>query len=97
MCGDAECEAKGHLVRTLVAVLEPLVRQLQHVSSAIEHAIAIHADGPTLMSFPRAGRINAAQSFRNSATIAGGSRRSNTSPLKRESLPSPRPRGSTER
>jgi transposase len=60
-CGEAECEAKGHLVRALVAVLEPLVRQLQHVSSAIEHAIAIHADGPTLMSFPRAGRINAAQ------------------------------------
>jgi transposase len=60
-CGEVECEAKGQLVRAVVAVLEPLVRQLQHVSSAIEHAIAVHADGPTLMSFPRAGRINAAQ------------------------------------
>jgi transposase len=60
-CGEAEGEAKGYLVCAVVAVLEPLVRQLQHVSSAIEHAIAVHADGPILMSFPRAGRINAAQ------------------------------------
>jgi transposase len=34
---------------------------VQHLSSAIEHAEASHADGPILMSFPRAGRINAAQ------------------------------------
>jgi transposase len=60
-CGEIERDAKGEVVRALVAVLEPLVRQLQHVSSAIEHAIAVHADGPILMSFPRAGRINAAQ------------------------------------
>lgn len=60
-CGEAECEAKGELVRALVAVLEPLVQQLQHLSSAIEHAIAAHGDGPILMSFPRAGRVNAAQ------------------------------------
>jgi len=60
-CGEAESEAKGELVRALVAVLEPLVRQLHHLASAIEHAIAVHVDGPILMSFPRAGRINAAQ------------------------------------
>ena len=60
-CGEAESEAKGELVRALVAVLEPLVRQVQHLSSAIEQAVASHADGPILMSFPRAGRINAAQ------------------------------------
>ena len=60
-CGEAEREAKGELVRATVAVLETLLRQRLHLSSAIEHAIAVHADGPTLMSFPRAGRINAAQ------------------------------------
>jgi transposase len=60
-CGEAEQDARGTLVRALVAVIEPLVRQLQHLHSAIEHAVATHADGPILMSFPRAGRINAAQ------------------------------------
>lgn len=60
-CGEGESEAKGELVRALVAVLEPLIRQLQHLTSTIEHAMPIHADGPVLMSFPRAGRVNAAQ------------------------------------
>jgi len=60
-CGEAERDAKGELVRALVAVLEPLLHQLQQLHSAIEHAVAVHADGPILMSFPRAGRINAAQ------------------------------------
>ena len=60
-CGEAESEAKGELIRALVAVLDPLVRQLRHLSSTIEQAIAVHADGPILMSLPRAGRINAAQ------------------------------------
>jgi transposase len=60
-CGEAESEAKGELVRMLVAILEPLVRQLQRLTSTIEHAMPVHADGPILMSFPRAGRINAAQ------------------------------------
>ncbi len=59
--GEAESEAKGELVRTLVAVLDTLVRQLQHLHSAIVQAIAGHVDGPIVMSFPRAGRINAAQ------------------------------------
>jgi len=59
--GEAESEVKGELVRALVAVLDPLVDQLQHLSSAVEQAIAVHADGPLMMSLPRAGRINAAQ------------------------------------
>jgi transposase len=60
-CGDVESDAKGELVRALAAVLEPLVTQLQKLASAIAHAVRAHVDGPTLMSFPRAGRINAAQ------------------------------------
>ena len=60
-CGEAEQETKGALVRAFVAILEPLLRQLHHLNSAVEHAVEAHADGPILMSFPRAGRINAAQ------------------------------------
>lgn len=59
--GTAECEAKGELVRSFVAVLQPLVLQLQHLTASLEHAVAQHPDGPIVMSFPRAGRVNAAQ------------------------------------
>ena len=61
LAGPAECEAKGELVRTLAAVLEPLVTQLQQLTASLEHAVAQHPDGPIIMSFPRAGRVNAAQ------------------------------------
>ncbi len=61
--GESEMEANGELVRALVAVLEPLVAQIQRLTAAIEHAIAAHADGPVFTSFPRAGRLNAAQIF----------------------------------
>jgi len=61
LAGPAECEAKGELVRTLAAVLEPLVTQLQLLTASLEHAVAQHPDGPIIMSFPRAGRVNAAQ------------------------------------
>ncbi len=58
---DAECEAKGLLVRALVSVLEPLVAQIQKLSAAVEHAVTQHCDGAIVTSFPRAGRVNAAQ------------------------------------
>jgi len=61
LAGPAECEAKGELVRTLGAVLEPLVTQLQQLTASLEHAVAQHPHGPIIMSFPRAGRVNAAQ------------------------------------
>jgi transposase len=60
---EAEMEVSGELVRALVAVLEPLVAQIQRLTAAIEHAIAMHGDGPVFTSFPRAGRLNAAQIF----------------------------------
>lgn len=59
--GELEADAKGELVRALVAVLEPLVAQIAKLTSRIEHEIEQHPDGPTVMSFPRAGRVNAAQ------------------------------------
>ena len=60
---EAEMEVSGELVRALVAVLEPLVAQIQRLTAAIEHTIAMHVDGPVFTSFPRAGRLNAAQIF----------------------------------
>jgi transposase len=59
--GAHEAKAKGELVRTLVAVLKPLVSEIAKLSARIEHAVADLADGRIVMSFPRAGRICAAQ------------------------------------
>ncbi len=61
LAGEAQCEAKGLLVRALVCVLEPLVAQIQKLTAAVEHAVTQHCDGAIVMSFPRAGRVNAAQ------------------------------------
>jgi transposase len=57
----AEADAKGELVRVLAAVLERLVHEITKLSSRIEHAVAELPDGQIVMSFPRAGRICAAQ------------------------------------
>jgi transposase len=58
---DAETDAKGELVRALVVVLERLLAEIAKLSSRIEHVVANMPDGRIIMSFPRAGRINAAQ------------------------------------
>lgn len=61
LAGEAEAEAKGELVRALATVLRTLVEQLQKLSARLEHAVAQLPDGQLVMSFPRAGKINAAQ------------------------------------
>ena len=61
LAGDAEADAKGELAATLVAILERLVCEIAKLSSRIEHAVAQLPDGKIVMSFPRAGRICAAQ------------------------------------
>ena len=48
-------------MEALVAVLTSLGGQLQALTAATQHAVATHVDGPLVMSFPRAGRVNAAQ------------------------------------
>ncbi len=57
----AEANAKGELVRTLARVLEVLVRELGVLTARIEYEVAQLPDGKIVMSFPRAGRVNAAQ------------------------------------
>ena len=61
LAGDVEEEAKGYMVSALVAVLSTLVAQLKRVTAAVEHAVAQLPAGQVVMSFPRAGKVNAAQ------------------------------------
>ena len=59
--GELEMEAKGELALSLARILERLVDQIRLLTSRIEHHVGSIDDGRILMSFPRAGRICAAQ------------------------------------
>jgi transposase len=61
VCAELEMEAKGELARCLTRTLARLVEQTRLMTSRIEHHVASLEDGRILMSFPRAGRICAAQ------------------------------------
>lgn len=58
---ELESETKGQLVRSLVAILRPLVDQIRELDGLITAHLAQHPDGEILQSFPRTGTINAAQ------------------------------------
>jgi transposase len=59
--GEAEGEAKGELVRALARTLQALGAAIAQITSRVEHAIADLPDGKIVMSFPRAGKVCAAQ------------------------------------
>lgn len=59
--GELEMDAMGELASSLARTLSTVVNQLRLLSSRIEHHVAASDDGRILMSFPRAGRICAAQ------------------------------------
>jgi transposase len=61
VCAELEMDAKGELVRCMARTLMRLVEQLKLLSARVEHQVAALDDGLILMSFPRAGRICAAQ------------------------------------
>jgi len=61
LAGPAEQQAKGQLVRALVAVLHPLVQQIKKLTAAVEGTVPQLPEGQVVMSFPRAGKVNAAQ------------------------------------
>jgi len=61
VCAELQMEAKGELARCLARTLRSVVEQIRLLSSRIEHHVASLDDGQILMSFPRAGRICAAQ------------------------------------
>lgn len=58
---DAEADAKGEIVRAFAALLERIVSEIATIGRRIEHELAQLPEGQVLMSFPRAGRICAAQ------------------------------------
>jgi transposase len=59
--GETELEAKGELALSIARVLARVVEQVRLLTSRIEHAVQASEDGQILMSFPRAGKICAAQ------------------------------------
>lgn len=61
IAANAEADAKGELVRALANALEGIVAQIAKLTSRIEHAVAELPEGRIVMSFPRAGKICAAQ------------------------------------
>jgi transposase len=61
LAAELEAETKGEITRSLASVLERLVQQIASITTRIEHEVAQLDDGRVLMSFPRAGRICAAQ------------------------------------
>lgn len=61
LAGPAEAEAKGEMVRALVAGLGPLVTRIIDLTARIRHETAASEDGQIIMSFPRAGQLCAGQ------------------------------------
>jgi transposase len=61
VCAEMQMEAKGELARCMARTLRAVVEQIRLLSSRIEHHVGALDDGQILMSFPRAGRICAAQ------------------------------------
>lgn len=59
--GELEMEAKGEVALSLARTLDRLVDQIRLLTSRIEHHVGSIEDGRILMSFPRAGRVCAAQ------------------------------------
>lgn len=58
---ELTAQALAEVVLSLVAVLNPLVEQICTLTHRIERFVASLPDGQIIMSFPRAGRICAAQ------------------------------------
>lgn len=59
--GKLTNESMAHVVRSLVTVLNPLVAQIANLTRRIERFVESLPDGQIIMSFPRAGRVCAAQ------------------------------------
>jgi transposase len=61
LVGEAEEEASGELASALAAALERIVAEIARLTARVQHAVAALPDGRIVMSFPRAGRVCAAQ------------------------------------
>jgi transposase len=61
LVGELEVAAKRLVALRLVATLRTVVDGIKQLSSEIEEAVARQPAGRVIMSFPRAGKVNAAQ------------------------------------
>lgn len=61
LAGPLAVDALAQVVSSLVAVLQPLVKQIGTLTRRIERFVESLPDGQIIMSFPRAGRLCAAQ------------------------------------
>jgi len=61
LSGPVTTDAMSTVVRSLVTVLKPLVAQISDLTRRIERFVESLPDGQIIMSFPRAGRVCAAQ------------------------------------
>lgn len=61
LAGELEVEANRLVALRLVATLRALVAGIKQLTSAIEYAVSQLRAGQIVMSFPRAGKVNAAQ------------------------------------
>jgi len=61
LTGTLTTAAMAQLVGSLVSVLEPLVTQIATLTQRVERFVQSLPDGQIIMSFPRAGRVCAAQ------------------------------------
>jgi transposase len=59
--GATEADVSAELVKAQVSILKVLVAKEAELTALVEHLVEQHPDGPVVMSFPRAGRVNAAQ------------------------------------
>jgi len=89
--GEAEADINGELVRSLATILATLVAEIAKLTARLEHAVATLPDGQIVMSFPRAGRVCAAQILAELGDSAPDSRPNSSSPPKPASAPSPMP------
>jgi transposase len=69
--GEAESDGAGEVVRSLVVLLGVLVAELAKLTARVEHAVAALADGAIVMSFPRTGRVCAAQILAELGDVRG--------------------------
>lgn len=59
--GELEEDAKGELVTHYAHVIEALIARLAQLTARTQHAVEQLPSGHIIMSFPRTGKINAAQ------------------------------------
>ena len=58
---EGEADAKATLAQALATTLNVVVEQIAQLTARIEHAVSELADGPLVMSLPRASQVCAAQ------------------------------------